>query len=216
MNALLQNQPNLEESILGFRKFKFVWIQSQSFSNDSWCWNSKNTQGSKSSSLVPLGHFSEKQKCLYNYGFGQVHLLISQKLMIIRWAMWLMSFLFDCHNSFHTFRQRVKPDNTVWMEDTTLKNLHICFPEVIHFKAVDYNHTSVFISPELRAQVSFSGHNLSVVRCRCCHNLFTFSSSPEPLNQFQTNFAQSILGWRGFKFSQIKGPALSQEEIITK
>ena len=33
-------------------------------------------------------------------------------------------------------------------------------------------------------------------------------SSPEPLSQFQPNLAQSILGWRGFKFVQIKGPAL--------
>ena len=34
------------------------------------------------------------------------------------------------------------------------------------------------------------------------------SSSPEPLGQFQPNLAQSILGWRGFNFVQIKGPAL--------
>ena len=47
--------------------------------------------------------------------------------------------------------------------------------------------------------------------------LFTFSSSPpEPLGQFQPNLAQSILGWRGFKFIQMKGPALFQGEIITK
>ena len=37
--------------------------------------------------------------------------------------------------------------------------------------------------------------------------LFTFSSSsPEPLGEFQPNLAQSILGWRGFKFVQMKGP----------
>ena len=46
---------------------------------------------------------------------------------------------------------------------------------------------------------------------------FTFSSSsPEPLGQFQPNLAQSILGWRGFKFVQIKGHALLQREIIVK
>ena len=66
----------------------------------------------------------------------------------------------------------------------------------------------VFSSPEPKAQVSFSDHNLSVVRrrrrrrrwrCRC--KLFTFSSSsPEPLGQFQPNLAQSILVQRGFKF----------------
>ena len=42
------------------------------------------------------------------------------------------------------------------------------------------------------------------------------SSSPEPLGQFQPNLAQRILGWRGFKFVQMKGPALFQGEIITK
>ena len=82
----------------------------------------------------------------------------------------------------------------------------------------------VFSSPELKAQVSFSDHlssgvYLSVrpsVRLSVC-KLFTFSSSsPEWLGQFQPNLAQSILGWRGFKFVQMKGPALFQGEIITK
>ena len=53
--------------------------------------------------------------------------------------------------------------------------------------------------------------------CLSVCKLFTFSSSsPEPLGQFQPNLAQSILGWRGFKFVQMKGPALFQGEIITK
>ena len=53
--------------------------------------------------------------------------------------------------------------------------------------------------------------------CLSVCKLFTFSSSsPEPLGQFQTNLAQSILGWRGFQFVQMKGPALFQGEIITK
>ena len=42
------------------------------------------------------------------------------------------------------------------------------------------------------------------------------SSSPEPLSQFQPISAQSIIGWRGFKFVQIKGPAFFQGEIIKK
>ena len=47
--------------------------------------------------------------------------------------------------------------------------------------------------------------------------LFSFLSfSPEPLGQFQPNLAQSILGWRGFKFVQMNGHALFQGEIITK
>ena len=73
---------------------------------------------------------------------------------------------------------------------------------------VYYKSSEIFSSPEPKAQVSFSDQNLSVVRhCRCCRcrcrKLFTFSSSsPEPLGQFQPNLAQSILGWRGFKFSE--------------
>ena len=133
----------------------------------------------------------------------------------------------------------------------------------------------LFSSPEPNAQVSFSDHNLSVVRCRCCCRLghrcsccklFTFSSSsPEPLYQpnlekslfgwwefksiqmkdqahskgrwlrnsentltkyqksspetlglFPPNLAQSILGWWGFTFVQMKGHAFFQGEIISK
>ena len=59
----------------------------------------------------------------------------------------------------------------------------------------------VFSSPEPKSQLSFSDHNLSVVRCRCrycrrrCRKLFTLSSSsPEPLGQFQPNLEQSSIG----------------------
>ena len=39
--------------------------------------------------------------------------------------------------------------------------------------------------------------------CPSVCKLFLFSSSSQkPLGQFQTNLAQSILGWRGFKFVQ--------------
>ena len=81
---------------------------------------------------------------------------------------------------------------------------------------------NLFSSPEPMAQVSFSDHNLSVVRQRCCccccrRKLFTFSSSsPKPLGKFQPNLVQSILGWRGLKFIQMKGHAFFQGEIITK
>ena len=57
----------------------------------------------------------------------------------------------------------------------------------------------VFSSPELKVEVSFSD-------CLSVRKLFTFSSSsPEPLSQFQPNLAQSIFGWRRFKFVQMKG-----------
>jgi hypothetical protein len=43
-----------------------------------------------------------------------------------------------------------------------------------------------------------------------------FTSSPEPLGQFYPDLAQIILGWRGFKFVQMKRNALFQGEIIVK
>ena len=54
--------------------------------------------------------------------------------------------------------------------------------------------------------------------CPSVYKLFTFSSSysPEPLCQFQANLAQSILGWREFRFIQMKGHTLFQGEIIRK
>ena len=80
----------------------------------------------------------------------------------------------------------------------------------------------LFSSPKPKPQVSFSDQNLSVVsRCRrrCrrwrCRKLFTFSSFfPEPLGQFHPNLAQSISGWRGFKFVQMKAPAFSKGRLL--
>ena len=40
--------------------------------------------------------------------------------------------------------------------------------------------------------------------------------SPESQGRLQPNLAQSILGWRGLKCVQIKGPTLPNGEIITK
>ena len=56
------------------------------------------------------------------------------------------------------------------------------------------------------------------VRCQslslllaCCWCCFIVSSSySEPLSQFQPNLAQSIRGWRRFKFDQMKDPTLSK------
>ena len=45
---------------------------------------------------------------------------------------------------------------------------------------------------------------------------FKISSSQEKLDQFQLNLAQGILGWRGFKCVNMKGPVLFQGKIITK
>ena len=82
---------------------------------------------------------------------------------------------------------------------------------------ISTNSVSFLSSPELKAQVSFSDQNLSVVCRHRCRKLFTFSSSsPEPLGQFQPNLSQSILGWRVFKFIQMKGQTLFGGEINTK
>ena len=65
----------------------------------------------------------------------------------------------------------------------------------------------------VEGSMSCSDQNLSVVRRRhrCCRKLFTFSSSAtDRLEQFQPNLAQSILEWRGFKFVQMKGAALTK------
>ena len=55
------------------------------------------------------------------------------------------------------------------------------------------NIEGVTSSHEPKAQMSFSDHNLSVVRRHCCHprhprKLLTFSSpSSEPMGQYQPN-----------------------------
>ena len=71
-----------------------------------------------------------------------------------------------------------------------------------------------------RHQVTFSHWNFSVVCHLCCCPfalllLWTFhisinASSPEPSCQFQPNLAQSLLGWREFKFVQMNGHTLFQ------
>ena len=60
----------------------------------------------------------------------------------------------------------------------------------------------LFSSPEPQSQINFPDQNASVARCRCrcCRKPFTFlSSSPEPLDLFQSILAWNILGKRGFK-----------------
>ena len=84
---------------------------------------------------------------------------------------------------------------------------------------------SIFIYSFLAQLSRRLKQNLSVV-CRSClwkvydndnaNDKDDSSSFPEPLGQFQLNLAQNILGWRKFKFVQMKGPTLFQKEIITK
>ena len=69
---------------------------------------------------------------------------------------------------------------------------------------IAYRPSSVFLSD--RPSVFLS----------VCKFFLISTSSQKPLSQFQPNLAQSVLGWRGFRFVQIKGPSLFQREMITK
>ena len=132
-------------------------------------------------------------------------------LSLVQYYMYIIT----CHKAiigYISFTIYYVPVTSVLQETFTRKYtswLHFCFS-----------------SPELKAQVSFSDQNLFVVRRRychrhwcpscCCRKLFIISSSsPEPPGQYQPNMAQSILGWGGLKFVQMKGPALFQRDIIT-
>ena len=70
---------------------------------------------------------------------------------------------------------------------------------------------------QIFAKLILSKHLLFVLVSVFTFHIFTFpSTTPEPLGQFQPNLTQSILGWRGLKFVQMKGPTFFQGEIITK
>ena len=84
----------------------------------------------------------------------------------------------------------------------------------------DYNF---FSSPESKAQVSFSDQNLSIVRCHrcrhrhCCQNFSHFHLLLQnQLGPISTKLGTNHLGWREFKFVQMKGSALFQGKIIAK
>ena len=77
------------------------------------------------------------------------------------------------------------------------------------------NFNISLISPELKAQVSFSDRLLSAVCLSVC-KLFTFSSSSQkPLGQFQPNLAKSILGWWEIMFVQMKGQIIFSRTKLT-
>ena len=63
-------------------------------------------------------------------------------------------------------------------------------------KAVSF--PSIFSSPELKAQMSFSDRSLYGVcrrrrHCRCCHKLFTYSSSSHELKTISTKLGTKHL-----------------------
>ena len=60
-----------------------------------------------------------------------------------------------------------------------------------------------------------SDRNVTAV-CRCRYKCFAFlSSCPEPLNFFHQNLAQSILGWREFKYLNEWWCPFPRESITT-
>ena len=63
--------------------------------------------------------------------------------------------------------------------------------------------STIISSPEPKAQVSFSDHNLSVV-------VVVIEFISNFLQQFQPNLAQSILRWGGFKVDQMKTTPFSK------
>ena len=114
----------------------------------------------------------------------------------------------------------------LWMTwNFKISQMNVCIKLSKYFRVI-------FSSPKPKVQVSFSDHNLSIISCflcrRCCRwrrrsrrrrrcrKLFTFSSSPELLDQFKPNLVQTILGWRGFKFVLMKDHNLFQGKIITE
>ena len=150
-------------------------------------------------------------------------------LLTLFWTLYLVSTLAPGAaystgtNSHSTDDFTANRSSTGSTEKTGKSNIHVC--QNLCWTSLA---NILFSSPELKAQVSFSDHLSSVVClsvrlsvclsvCPSVCKLFTFSSSsPELLGQFQPNLAQSILGWWGFKFVQMKGPALFRGEIIMK
>ena len=81
----------------------------------------------------------------------------------------------------------------IWFFEQTMT----CGPPFIPQRYIIYTFISDFLSsPEPNAQVSFSDHNLSIVRCcwRCRKHSTFSSSSPEPLGQFQANLHPWVKG----------------------
>jgi hypothetical protein len=75
-----------------------------------------------------------------------------------------------------------------------------------------------FSSHELKAQVSYSDHLLSVAcpSVRLSVNFYIFDFFSRTTGSISTRLAEINLGWREFKFVQTKEIALPQWEIIAK
>lgn len=102
------------------------------------------------------------------------------------------------------------------------------FRELIHSKLIFFlklkflrTNSKLFILSELRAQVGFSNRLMSVVILSVCLSVrlktfdifIYFSSNTGPISN-KLKLTQSILGWGGYRFVQMKVKALSQVEIM--
>ncbi|KAK3604467.1 hypothetical protein CHS0354_007171 [Potamilus streckersoni] len=85
----------------------------------------------------PLHPIGEKEEALFKMGEANKKKRIEEGKKTLLKSPPSEEERLIIHNQFlHTldpksssFKIRVRPENSVWMEDTVLKNLHICFPE---------------------------------------------------------------------------------------
>lgn len=114
-----------------------------------------------------------------------------------------------------TILERLPPTNTVRM--IPLYNIHAFIHVAIVYMILTSQEGTMnpflLSSPELRVQELFWSPVVLLFVCLfvcvCC-----FHISPEPRDQFQSILIQSILGWSGFKFIQMKETTLLQEKVI--
>ena len=113
------------------------------------------------------------------------------------------------------------------MKQTLLDKQNLCSDKLLSSSLVSLDKwvkkLMSMLSPESVKNISlpfsefFESDGISI-SSSLSKNIHTFlkNSSPVQLIRFQPYFAQSILGWKGFKFVQMKGSTPFQGAIITK
>lgn len=109
------------------------------------------------------------------------------------------------------------PTNTVRM--IPLFNIHAyiytCSYSIYFFVLAKRGQWTLFSWARLSWEFkSFFDNLLSFSLSVCLSVSVAFHISPEPRDQFQSILIQSILGWSGFKFIQMKETTLLQEKLI--
>ncbi|KAL3848568.1 hypothetical protein ACJMK2_019419, partial [Sinanodonta woodiana] len=85
----------------------------------------------------PLHPIGEKEEALFKLGEANKEKRIEEGKKTLLKSPPSQEERLIIHNQFlqtldpksSSFKIRVRPENSIWMEDTVLKNLHICFPE---------------------------------------------------------------------------------------